>query len=55
MNQEYENGQIKRLIRFFITQYNLSYPTFVLNFIIISQVVAEKSMTENVHVYYVQE
>ena len=31
---------------FFVTQYNLSLSSFVLNFRILSQVVAEKSLTE---------
>ena len=36
----------------FVTQYNLSLSSFVPNFRILSQVVAEKSLTErNVHMY----
>ena len=44
----------------FITWYNLSYPTFVPNFIILSQVVAEKylvvadkSLKEDVYMHYI--
>ena len=37
---------------FFVTQYNLSLSSFVPNFRILSQVVAEKSLTEkNVYMY----
>ena len=37
----------------FVTQYNSPLSSFVPNFRIISQVVAEKSLTEkNVHMYY---
>ena len=51
-------NQIKELISnmwlFFVTQYNLSLSSFVPNFRILSQVVAEKSLTEkNVHMYYI--
>ena len=35
------------------TQHNLSYPTFVPNLIILSQVVAEKSLTEDLHIHYI--
>ena len=35
------------MANFFNTQYNLSKPSFVLNFKILSQVVPEKSLTEN--------
>ena len=39
----------------FVTQYNLSLSSFVPKFRIISQVVAEKSLTEkNVHMYYIR-
>ena len=38
---------------FFVTQYNSSLSSFVSNFRILSQVVAEKSLTEkNGHMYY---
>ena len=30
----------------------MSYPTFVPNLIILSQVVAEKSLTEDLHIHY---
>ena len=37
----------------FVTQYNSSLSSFVPNFRILSQVVAEKSLTEkNAHMYY---
>ena len=53
----YKNGQIKGLISnmwlVFVTQHNLSYPTFVPNLIILSQVVAEKSLTEDLHIHYI--
>ena len=40
----------------FVTQYNSSLSSFVPNFRILSQVVAEKSLTEkNVHMYYKSE
>ena len=35
-----------------MTQHNLSYPTFVPNLIILSQVVAENSLTEDLHINY---
>ena len=38
---------------FFVTQHNLSYPTFIPNLIILSQVVAEKSLTEDLHIHYI--
>ena len=39
----------------FVTQYNSSLSSFVQNFRILSQVVAEKSLTEkNVHMYYIR-
>ena len=38
---------------FFVTQQSLSYPTFVPNLIILSQVVAEKSLTEDLHIHYI--
>ena len=38
---------------FFVTQHNLSYSTFVPNLIILSQVVAEKSSTEDLHIHYI--
>ena len=48
MNEK--NDQIKGLISnmwlFFVTQYNLSLSSFVPNFRILSQVVAQKSLTE---------
>ena len=51
MLERKKNGQIKGLIRicgwFFVTQYNLSLPSFVPNFKILGQVVPEKSLTEN--------
>ena len=37
----------------FVTQHNLSYPTFVSNLIILSQVVAKKSLTEDGHMHYI--
>ena len=48
---EKENEQVRGLISnicgcYFVTQYNSSLPSFVLNFRILSQVVAEKSLTE---------
>ena len=40
----------------FVTQYNSSLSSFVPNFRILTQVVAEKSLTEkNVHMYYIRE
>ena len=36
-----------------VTQHNLSYPTFVPNLIILSQVVAEKSLTEDLHIHFI--
>ena len=40
----------------FVTQYNSSLSSFVPNFRILTQVVAEKSLTEkNVHMYYIGE
>ena len=40
---------------FFVTQYNLSLSSFVPNFRILSQLVAEKSLTEkSVHMYYIR-
>ena len=39
----------------FVTQYNSSLSSFVQNFRILTQVVAEKSLTEkNVHMYYIR-
>ena len=38
---------------FCVTQHNLSYPIFVQNLIILSQVVAKKSLTEDVHMHYI--
>ena len=39
----------------FVTQYNSSLSSFVPNFRILTQVVAEKSMTEkNVYMYYIR-
>ena len=38
----------------FVTQYNSSLSSFVHNFKILTQVVAEKSLTEkNVHIYFI--
>ena len=31
----------------------MSYPTFIPNLIILSQVVAEKSLTEDLHIHYI--
>ena len=43
------------VVVFFVTQYNSSLSSFVPNFRILSQVVAEKSLTEkNVHMYYIR-
>ena len=40
---------------YFVTQYNSSLSSFVHNFKILTQVVAEKSLTEkNVHMYYIR-
>ena len=40
---------------FFLTQYNSLLSSFVPNFRILSQVVAEKCLTEkNVHMYYIR-
>ena len=40
-------GQIRKMcLFFFVTQYNSSLPSFVPNFRALSQVVAEKSLTE---------
>ena len=58
--REEKNEQIKELICymwlfFFVTQYNSSLSSFVPNFRILSQVVAEKTLTEkNVHMYYIR-
>ena len=42
------------VVFFFITQYNSSLSSFVPNFKILSQEVAEKCLTEkNVHMYYI--
>ena len=42
-------------VAFFVTQYNSSLSSFVPNLRILSQVVAEKSLTEkNVHMYYIR-
>ena len=38
---------------FFVAQYNFSYQSFILNFRILSQVIPEKSLTENVHMHYI--
>ena len=51
--------QIKGLIcymwLFFVTQYNSSLSSFVPNFKILTQVVAEKSLTEkNIHMYLIR-
>ena len=37
----------------FVAEHNLSYQTFVPNLIILSQVVAMKSLTEVVHMHYI--
>ena len=43
------------MIFFFATQYNSSLSSFVPNFGILTQVVAEKSLTEkDVHMYYIR-
>ena len=43
------------LLLFFVIQYNLSLSSFVPNFRILTQVVAEKSLTEeNVHMYCIR-
>ena len=40
----------------FLTQYNSSLSSFVPNFRVLTQVVAEKSLTEkNVHMYFIRE
>ena len=40
----------------FVTKYNSALSSFVPNFRILTQVVAEKSLTEkNVHMYYIRE
>ena len=40
---------------YFVTQYNSSLSSYVHNFKILTQVVAEKSLTEkNVHMYYIR-
>ena len=39
-------GLISKMWMFFVTQYNSSLPSFVPNFRALSQVVAEKSLTE---------
>ena len=40
---------------FFVKHYNLSLSSFASNFRILTQVVAEKSLTEkNVHMYYIR-
>ena len=45
----------KQYVAVFVTKYNLSLSNFVPNFRALSQVVAEKSLTEkNVHVYYIR-
>ena len=53
-----KNEQIKGLIcnvwLFFVTQYNSSLSSFVTNFRILSQAVAENSLTKkNVHMYFI--
>ena len=39
---------------FFVTLYNSSLSSFVQNFRILTQVVAEKSLTKNVYMYYIR-
>ena len=47
-------GTDKPYVAFFVTQYDLSLSSFVPNFRILTEVVAEKSLTEkNVHMYYI--
>ena len=46
-------GTDKQYVAGSVTQHNLSYPTFVPNLIILSQVVAEKSLTEDFHIHYI--
>ena len=41
-------------VSFFVTQYNSSLSSFIPNFRALSQVVAEKSLTEKVHMYYIR-
>ena len=38
----------------FVTQYNSSLSSFVSNYRILSQVVAEKSLTEDFYMYYIR-
>ena len=48
-------GTDKQYVAVFVTQYNSSLSSFLPNFRILSQVVAEKSLTEeNVHIYYIR-
>ena len=48
-------GTDKQYATVFVTQYNLSLSSFVPNFRILTQVVAEKSLTEkNVYMYYIR-
>ena len=48
------NGLICNMWPFFVTQYNTSLSSCVPNFRILSQVVAQKSLTEkNVHTYFI--
>ena len=50
-----DEGNDKQYEVVFVTQYHTSLSSFVPNFRIISQVVAEKSLTEkNVHMYYIR-
>ena len=47
-------GTVKQYVAVFATQYNSSLSSFVPNFRILTQVVAEKSLTKNVHMYYIR-
>ena len=46
-------GTDKRYVADSVTQHILSYPTLVPNLINLSQVVAEKSLTEDLHIHYI--
>ena len=51
---EHISGLICNMWLSFVTQYNSSLSSFVPNFSILSQIVAEKSLTEkNVHMYFI--
>ena len=53
--EKYTNKRTdKHFVSIFATQYNTSLSSFVPNFRILTQVVAEKSLTEkNGHMYYI--